>query len=725
MFRFVRSFSDTRLVALVCTFTSCFWTFARAEAAETKVPTTLEDRMGIPIVSSIVPVQGRPDFAWIYSLRGKQTVYLGNSKARHAVASFDKDDGRGLGQLGVTPDEKFVFFSRSAYGEERTDSSVLAARNTLYIVGTAGTKIQKAIQTSASDVVASPDGHWLLYTSGGAIWRVDLADPALTSTKVLDVRGLQRDLTFSPDGQKVAFVSNRSTYGSGNYSFVAVYDLLNNHLTYISPGLAFDQDPVWSPDGKRVAFLRVPMPPGSYRFGEYLTGPPFSLVVADPDTGVGHTVFTAPLGQGSVFNPMTGTFDYDRLYLRSNLFWDADNRLIFPWEKTGWRLLYAISVDKAGPPELLVPGEFEFLSANLSRDRSRLLVTANAENLFRPRAWLLDLKTKTFAPVQAGGMQRAIDWCGDAKCVLVKSWKDDAPYPLVATGDLITHGLAAVDQSTEDAGAGATRGISISTFRFTTRDGLTIDGVMYKPAAKTATKPLPVIVLAHGGSRGPTIAPGATMTFGEAVPLSLVDKGYAYVAINYRSGEGYGLRFRETPAYGGKSEGHGDIDDFVDLAAFLAKDRALDVKRMGVFGGSYGGYLVTNLLARHSDLYAAGASLYGVGDWVRELEQDTGLTLNMNVPMRMDVEALMHRSSATSQMDTWKSPLFLAQGDGDTDGHMEADISFWTGLTQRGVPVEAHVYPNEQHGFSRWTTKLNAYGSMEAFFDKYLASEKH
>lgn len=703
-----------------CVFALALSAPALAEAAP-PAAADLATQLATPALSQLIPVPNSGDFLWVRGDRGHHSIRIGRPGQVRTIIAFREDDGRTISQLGITPDRRFIHFLRAGTGEERSAGQVRAARATLYVVAVETGRIAHEIAANAVSIVATQDGRRILFADGAAIRQIDLANPDRPVAALVDVRGAQRDLVLSPDGRRVAFVSNRSVYGRGGYSFVAVYDLADNRLTYMSPGLGYDQNPVWSPDGRRLAFLRVPMAPKSFRFGDFRTGPSFSIVVADAGTGAGRALFTAPRGAGSVFSPMTSYPDYDRLYRPTNLFWTAAGQIVFPWERTGWRHLYAIDADTPGAPRALTGGAFEISGALLSADRRRLSVTANPGDALRPRAFVVDPGTGEMTALPGRAVQNAVAWCPDAQCLVIEQWDPLVPATYYLSGN---EGAGApvpieADAVSEHRTAGM---VTASSLRFTTRDGLTLDAIVYRPAGEPGVR-LPVIVYAHGGSRWQS-TPGRSFDAFEALPHAIAARGFVYVAINYRSGVGYGAAFREPGRYGARSEGGGDVDDFVDLVRFLRRQPYVDPHRIGVFGVSYGGYLVGNLLARHSDLFAAGASISGVGDWVREMENDTGRVLNFNVSARTEIEDRAYRSSAISAIQTWRSPLLLIHGDGDTDGHMEADIELWTALTQRGVDVESLIIPNETHTFSRWENRVAVQAAILDFFLRRLGTEQ-
>src|SRR5206468_9225571 len=137
------------------------------------------------------------------------------------------------------------------------------------------------------------------------------------------------------------------------HSFIALYDLSAKTLRYLDPSVDRDNEPVWSRDGKQVAFTRIPVAREAFAFAPRRSGEPWSIRVADVETGLGREIWKADKGAGSVFRGVVA---------EGELLWSGDNRVVFPWEKDGWTHLYSVAASaETGDhrPTLLTPGSFE------------------------------------------------------------------------------------------------------------------------------------------------------------------------------------------------------------------------------------------------------------------------------------------------------------------------------------------------------------------------------
>lgn len=200
----------------------------------------------------------------------------------------------------------------------------------------------------------------------------------------------------------------------------------------------------------------------------------------------------------------------------------------------------------------------------------------------------------------------------------------------------------------------------------------------------------------------------------------LASRGYVVLAVNYRSGIGYGLNFREALNYG--AAGASEFNDVQGAGLYLRSRADVDPARIGLWGGSYGGYLTALGLARASDLYAAGVDMHGVHDWNTEIPT---FASGYRPGDRTDFARLAWESSPLSSISTWRSPVLLIQGDDDRNVPFAETVDLAEALRKQGVSFEQLVFPDEIHDFLMHRTWLAAYRATVDFFDRHFkAPEK-
>jgi dipeptidyl aminopeptidase/acylaminoacyl peptidase len=190
----------------------------------------------------------------------------------------------------------------------------------------------------------------------------------------------------------------------------------------------------------------------------------------------------------------------------------------------------------------------------------------------------------------------------------------------------------------------------------------------------------------------------------------LASSGYVVLSVNYRSGVGYGRAFREAKHRGPR--GASEYQDIVAAGKYLRSRSDVDGKRIGLWGGSYGGYLTAMGLARDSDMFAAGVDLHGVHDWSRRVGQNPWAT--------GDLAKLGRESSPISSVDKWKSPVLLIHGDDDRNVAFNQTVELVRKLRERGVEFKELVFPDDVHDFLRHENWLRAYIAAVDFFDTHL-----
>ncbi len=672
---------------------------------------TLEGLLSAPFPEELLASPSGAKLAWITDAKGARNVWVAEPPEYRGrqVTSYTLDDGQGIAGLEWTPDAKSLIYVRGGapnrQGEAPNPTSDPAgAEQAIWRVSLEGGGGPVRIGPG-SGVAVSPKGDGIAFSRQGHVIWMSFAAKAEPVTWV-QTRGASRQLHFSPDGSKLAFVSLR-----GDHSFVGIYDLAAKMVRWLDPSVDEDGEPVWSPDGTRIAFIRVP---ASSKVTLFYATPsaadPWSILVADAATGATKTVWRAEPGPGSAFG--------EGIVAANQLLWAADDRLVFPWERDGWLHLYSIPAT-GGAAALLTPGDFEVETVNLTPDRRELLFSSNQGDLDRRHLWKVDAAGgKPVALTKGTGIEWLPVMTSDGKALAyLSSGARKAARPVIEIG-----GGAAKETAQELAPGTVPAEVAESALVepepviFTAADGLRIHGQLFLPPGAKKGERHPALLFFHGGSHRQMLLGWHYIEYynhAYAMNQYLASRGYVVLSVNYRSGIGYGLNFREAPTQG--AGGASEFNDVLGAGLYLKGRADVDPARIGLWGGSYGGFLTALGLARASNLFAAGVDLHGVHDW------NEGIRIFMpDYHPTPEQERLAFESSPVAWLDGWRSPVLLIHGDDDRNVFFSQTVKLVEALRERKVHVEQLVLPDEIHGFLRTASWLAAYHAAVDFFDRQL-----
>jgi dipeptidyl aminopeptidase/acylaminoacyl peptidase len=252
---------------------------------------------------------------------------------------------------------------------------------------------------------------------------------------------------------------------------------------------------------------------------------------------------------------------------------------------------------------------------------------------------------------------------------------------------------------------------------FRAADGRTGHGQLFVPPSGRG--PFPALIFFHGGPIRQMLLGFHYMHYysnAYAMNQYFANRGFVVLSVNYRGGIGYGLDYRESPGFG--PGGASEYNDVLGAASYLRARADVDKSRIGLWGGSYGGYLTALGLARNSNLFAAGVDLHGVHDWNTYVRKGVD-------PMLGDatVQALLkqaYASSPVSAVKTWRSPVLIIQGDDDRNVPFHESVILVEMLRKQGVDVEQLVLPDEIHDFLLQSSQRAVYGSTAEYLIRKL-----
>ncbi|HEX3059828.1 MAG TPA: S9 family peptidase [Usitatibacter sp.] len=259
--------------------------------------------------------------------------------------------------------------------------------------------------------------------------------------------------------------------------------------------------------------------------------------------------------------------------------------------------------------------------------------------------------------------------------------------------------------------------VDTQVVRFKSFDGMVIPSIYFKPQVATPANRVPAVLLVHGG-------PGGQSTRGyNSLAQFLANHGYAVLAINNRGSSGYGKTFF---AADDQKHGREPLWDCIEAKTFLASLGHVDPAKIGIMGGSYGGYMVLAALAFRPESFKVGVDIFGVSNWLRTLEsippywESFRLALYQEIGDPVKDKEMLIAASPLFHAKNIIRPLYVVQGANDPRVIKPESDEIVEAVKKNGVPVEYVVFPDEGHGFSKKANSIKAYQSILEFLDKYL-----
>jgi dipeptidyl aminopeptidase/acylaminoacyl peptidase len=663
----------------------------------------IDQYLNAPFSSAMTAAPSGGKIAWLMKERGANNLWVAAApdfKGRR-LTSITEDDGQEIGEVAWTADGKSIVYVRGGDLETNGDnpnpeSLVKTPEMAVWIIPFEGGAAKKLSEGRMPAVSKNGD---VAFVRSGQIWLTNLNGDK--PVEIVHTKGRSSELRWSPDGSTLAFVNTRS-----EHAFIGVFKIGAKAVGYIDPSVDGDTAPVWSSDSRRIAFIRQPTWTRSGGAGPVRDAPqPWTIRIADPTTLAGREVWRAKAGAGSAFHAMVA---------ENQILWADGDRLVFPWESDGWCHLYSVSAE-GGPAKLLTPGAFEIEHVSLSHDRRELLFSSNQDDVDRRHIWR----------VSAGGggaaapivkLSDGIEWepedAGNGAVAYLRSSPKEIGRAAVMTSsahDLAPEAIPADFPNNEQ--------VIPQQVIFPASDGMQIHGQLFLP--KGAGKH-PAIIFFHGGSRRQMLLGWHYMyyysnTYG--MNQYLASKGYVVLSVNYRSGIGYGLNFREALNYG--AAGGSEYNDVMGAGLYMAGRADVDPKRLGVWGGSYGGYLTAMALSRSSDLFAAGVDLHGVHDW--SARGGSVANPNLDPDKQREQARIAFEASPMATVKGWRSPVLLIHGDDDRNVNFGQTIKLVEALRNQNTEFEELIFPDEIHDFLRVQDWSRAMHAADSFFDRKLS----
>jgi dipeptidyl aminopeptidase/acylaminoacyl peptidase len=580
-------------------------------------------------------------------------------------------------------------------GREIVFSTNLTGRLNLWKVSAAGGFPIQLLQSDdrQTGAVWSPDGKWIVFEQdfgGGELYDLfavsrDGADVInLTNTPDISERGAR----WSPDGSMLA-LSYRPKESSN--VDIALLDCKTKNVRKLTHEQAKNREwsgATWSPDGKTIYSTRS------------------NAGATDSD------VYAVEVASGRLENltPHSG----DVLYSVSSVSPDGRTLLITSNEKSGYSNVALLDVGSK-KRTWVTDTKWEADAGEFSPDGKTFTYIVNADG--RTDIYLGSRESNLSTPVRfakgitvPAGSPRAYSPSGDRLLISHQSSTEPADLWIYnpATGQSQQLTVSAV------ASLNPSRLPASQLVHYKTFDGKTISALLWVPFNLKRDGTNPGIVLPHGGPTGQTVD-----SFNKTA-AALASRGYFCISPNVRGSTGYGMEFQKANY---KDIGGGDLQDEVYAAHFLADTGYVDANKIGITGGSYGGYMAMIAIGRTPNVWAASVELFGITDWLTEqeheepsLQQYDQSILGDPVKDRKSYED----ASPIKYFKRAKAPLLILQGANDIRDPKEEAEQAETILKQEGKVVDAHYYPDEGHGFAKRENQIDAMERTVVWFDRYL-----
>ena len=644
--------------------------------------------------------------AWAMNEQGKRNVYFAEGPDFQPVqmTQFHEDDGQEISNLKFTADGNSLIFVR---GGDHGGGNASATVNALNMPTLPKVEIWKVeLQSKKAEPVAEGDDfvlgpqNQLLYLKGGQVWKADLAGKEKPA-QLFQIKGNVNALEFSPDGEKLAFTVNR-----GGHQLLGIYENQETPIHWIAPSFHRYSQPKWSPDGSQIVFIKTLGGSGAALSLLEPQHVPWEIWLAEVESGKGELLWKAP-------ETLRGSYRYGYFAFPN------EKEVVFESYHEGWQHLFALDLASKNLHSL-TPGEYMVEQIKLSPDGKKVIFSGNTgpakEDLDRRHIGSIDLGTKKLKwetsgtgieayPVAIGTTERFAYFSATPQrshLVTVKTEK----------------GTSLLQEASIPADFPQDKLFTPKQVSFTAPDGTRVYGQLFEKEGGAAKKP--GVVFIHGGPQRQMLLGWSYMDYYSntyAYNQYLAELGFVVLSVNYRLGIGYGYEFHR-PAYG-YYQGAVEYQDIKAGGEYLAALSQVDPNKIGVYGGSYGGYLTALALARDSDIFKVGVDIHGVHDLDGRYELPEGYEV---APDYEEAKQIAWKSSPMQDLDTWKSPVLFIHSDDDRNVEVSQTTDLIRRFEEKGMPYESVLIPGDTHHWMKWENMIEVGQLTADFLKKHLTN---
>ncbi len=583
----------------------------------------------------------------------------------------------------------------------------------------------------------SPDGKEIVFSTNFTgrmnLWKVSANSGWPLQLTVSDDR--QFGAVWSPDGKEIVYEQDFG--GSEYYDLFAIGSVGDVPVNLTNTPDISENGPLFSPDGKNIAFAYKPKTSSTVdialldwqsRQVKKLTneqtqdhlwqavdwGSDSKYLIANR----GNVAFTdssvyrieVRTGQPEELTPHQG----DLLFRASAISPDGKTVLVTSNQKGGYQNATLLDV-ATKQLKWITDTQWEASSGNFSRDGKYATYEVNADGL--STTYVYDIGAGTAHAVAMPEGLTSIDgtptaFSPDGKSLLLSHQSSQRP------SDLWVYDLAA--QKPRQVTYSAVASLNPSDLppaqlvHYKSFDGKMISAFLWMPFNLQRDGSNPAVVLPHGG---PT---GQTVDYFNSMAAALSSRGYICIAPNVRGSTGYGMAFQKANY---QDLGGGDLQDEVYATKFLVDTGYVNAKKIGITGGSYGGYMTLMAIGKTPDIWAAAVEMFGIIDWYTMLQHEDPLLQQYEKTLLGDPvkdKAVYENASPVKYIRNETAPLLVLQGENDIRVPKEEAEQVVEILKKEGRTVDAHYYPAEGHGFSKREDQIDSIRRTVEWFDKYL-----
>ena len=590
---------------------------------------------------------------------------------------------------------------------------------------------------SVSNATWSPDGKQIAFTtdiSGRSnLWKVNASGGWPIQLAQSDER--QYGEAWSPDGKWIVF--QQDTGGNELWDVFAIPSDGGEVINLSNTPEIREESPRWSPDGKTIALNTKPKDGTVYDITlmDWTTRKMTPLTHESTPNHLWQSVAWSPDGKTLYANRLEVSFTDADIYavdvasgraanltahqgqvlnIASSLSKDGKTLLITSNQKGGYQNVALLDI--AGKKVAWVTDtKWEASSGDFSPDGKMLTYTINADG--RVDTYMAEVATMRSERIPIGGgvngfaaNPSSFSPSGDRLLLSHESSVEPGDFWVYDVSSRKAKQLTySAIASLNSAARAPSQVISYKSF-----DGKTISALLWVPFNLKRDGSNPALVLPHGG---PT---GQSGDYWSPRVAAFVSRGYVCIEPNVRGSTGYGMEFQKANY---KDLGGGDLQDEVYAAKFLEATGYVSPKKIGITGGSYGGFMTLMAIGRTPDVWAAGVELFGIINWMTMLEHEDPMLQQYEKTLLGDPvkdRASYDAASPITYIHSVKVPLLVLQGENDPRVPKEEAEQVVALLKKDGKTVDAHYYANEGHGFEKRENQIDSIRRTVAWFDKYL-----